>query len=707
MLQADIPMSQSSTVGQGSVVALFRPKSIAVVGASANSIWGRQALESFKAFDYSGQVIAINPKYEEVLGFPCYPTLRSAPFVPEAIFVLRDGASTLRVIEEAAEIGVRAAVAVATGFAEAGGEGIEAQARLTEIVRRAGMAIVGPNCSGLINYVDQVPMHLGVVERKQPGCVALFAQGGGPKSSLAGNDRGVHWSHIVSCGNEAVTGIADYLAYFVDEPKVKVICGFIETIRQPDRFFHECSRARQAGKAVVLLKAGRTEASRKMAAAHTGALAAPHRLYRELFRRHGVVQVDSFEELLSVALVLQARLSPGQGRLGVAHPSGGILELILDQTAKCDALSYPEFSAGTLRDLQGAIADYTECKNPLDTWSTAANLADSNPRILKAVANDPNVDVVITHYDPNQLTTSYAHEHEIFARSAVEAASSASKLVTLLTPLEGSASAESVRDFLAKDVLVLSLQEGFRALDHAVKWRRPIPPIAEELSVDTSKLIEIIDKVGGKPFAGEPALEFLAAAGITVVGSRFVRTPADAVQAAEELGFPVVVKIGDTDVLHRTELSGVFTNLRDAEQVSRVARELLAAGARVVIVQPFIRDGLEMILGLETDNVLGSFVLVGQGGIWTEIMDDAALRPAGLRVGEPDQMLAELRSEPLLRGARGAPALDKAALIAAIKRLDAIARSMGDKLRSIDVNPLFVRQNGVIAVDALIVPRTA
>ncbi|VIO71680.1 acetate--CoA ligase family protein [Bradyrhizobium ivorense] len=699
-------MKEPQAVRRSNLSALFRPNSVAVVGASPTSIWGRQALENLKQFGYTGKVAAVNPKYEEVLGYPCYPSIKCMPFVPDAVLVLRDSSSTVSIVEEAADVGVRAAVAVAMGFAETGAEGAAAQARIVNAARTAGMAVVGPNCSGLINWVDRVPLHAGAVETRRPGRVALFAQGGGPKTSLLGNKRGVRWSHVVSCGNEAVTGIGDYLGYFVDDPNVRAICGFIETIRDPERFFIECDRARAAGKPVIVLKAGRTEAARKMAAAHTGALAAPHRLYRELFRRHGVVQVDSFEELLASAIAMQSRRSPADGRLGVAHPSGGLLQLILDDSAKYPSLTYPDFQPDTVNALRSLLPGYVEWKNPLDSWGGVASLEDSN-KILEAVARDPNVDIVVTHYDPNQLGTGNAYEQEVFSGSAVKAAAATNKAVTLVTPLDGSTPPEVVEDFLDKDVVVLGLPEAFRALDRAVTWARPVPPLAEEPPIDKSPLAKRIAEFGGRSVAGKPALDFLAAAGIPVVGSRFVTSVNAAISAADEIDYPVVVKIGDTDVLHRTELSGVITNLRNAQEVSAAATKLFEAGSQVLIIQPYVREGIEMILGLQTDDVLGTFVLVGQGGIWTEIMDDAALRPAGLRVGEPEQMLASLRVQRLLQGVRGAAALDIEALVDAVRRLDAIARSFGDQLRSIDINPLFVRENGVVAVDALVVPASS
>ncbi|WP_283810988.1 acetate--CoA ligase family protein [Bradyrhizobium zhanjiangense] len=686
----------STPVSDSALSALFRPSSVAVIGS------GCAPLEQYKRIGYPGKVAGVNPKYNEVAGYPCYPSLKSMPFVPDAVLIMRNRDASIAALEEAADLGVRAAAVVEIGFAEAGAEGAAAQARIVEIARRSGMAVLGPNTGGVINWVDRVHLNMSQFEVGRPGNVALISQGGGTKLALFGSGRGVRWSHAIVCGNEAVTGSADYLRYFVDDPNVRVICGFIETIREPERFFFECDRALAAGKPVILLKPGRSEASRELATAHTGALTAPHQFYSALFKRHGVVQVDTFEELLSSITVAQTGRSPGEGRLGVVCPSGGLVQMYADELEKCKAVRYAEFGPQTVESIGRLLPSNLVCRNPLDFWGIE-NVEEGSKKIFQAIASDPNVDIFAVRHDPNHPGANGALE-EMWGACAVEVAAATDKPVTLVAPVDGSISPGKIEEFLDKNVTVLGQREMFRAFDRAVTWARPVPPMATEPPIDKVAMAKRLHDFGGKPFSGEPALDFLAAAGIPVVESHFVSTVEAAIGAANELGYPVVAKIGDTGVLHRTELSGVITNLRDAQELSAAAAKLFAGGSKVLIIQPYVRDGLEMILGLQTDAVLGSFVLVGQGGIWTEIMEDAALRPAGLRVGEPEQMLAELRVQKLLRGFRGAPALDTEALIGAVRRLDAIARSLGDQIQSIDINPLIVRKHGAVAVDALIVP---
>lgn len=701
-----LPRSRSATstpASQSGLSALFRPNSVAVIGASPTSDVRRIALEHYKRIGYSGKVAGVNPGYETVAGYPCYPSLKAMPFVPEAVLILRNREATLAALEEAAEVGVRAAVVPQIGFGESGTEqGAAAQARIVEIARASGMAVLGPNSTGVINWVDRVHVNSGPFDVLSPGGVAFISQGGGTRLALLGSGRGVRWSHVITAGNEAVTGSADFLRYFVDDPHVRVICGFIEAIHDPERFFYECDRARAAGKPVILLKPGRTEASRELATAHTGALTAPYRFYRELFKRHGVVQVDSFEEFLASVIVAQSGRSPGEGRLGMACSSGGMVQMYADELEKCASVRYAEFQPDTVEAIRSLLPDNMAVRNPLDFWGIK-DLEKGSRQIFETIASDPNVDIFATLYDPNHSNRNGTIA-DMWGACAAEAAAKTGKLVTLIAPVDGSISSEKVEHFLDKNVVVLGQREVFGALDRAVIWARPAPPIADELPIDKLSMTKQLNDFGGKPFAGRPALDFLAAAGIPVVESRFVTSVDAAISAANEVGYPVVAKIGDTDVLHRTELSGVIVNLRDAQELSAAAAKLFAAGAKVLIIQAYVRDGIEMILGLETDDDLGSFVLVGQGGVWTEIMNDAALRPAGLRVGEPEEMLAELRVQKLLRGFRGASPLDIEGLIGAVRRLDTIARNMGEQIRSIDINPLFVRKQGIVAVDALVVP---
>jgi acetate---CoA ligase (ADP-forming) len=628
------------------------------------------------------------------------------PFVPEAVLVGVNRERVVSVIEEAAEVGARGAVIFAIGFAEAGDDWAAAQRRITEVATAAGMAVIGPNCQGTINFHHPCALYMGKVHPYAPGHVGLFAQSGSVTTVLTNNTRGVRWSHIASCGNEAVSNSADLIGYYVDDPETHVICGFIETIREAEHFFYQCDRARAAGKPVIIMKSGRTEAGRKAATAHSGALSAPDRLYDELFRRHAVLRVDSTEELLETAIALQSKRRPAGGRVAAITGSGGQIELILDETGKYPGvLSHPEFEPHTRAFLREILPSFLATSNPLDYWGVA-DFIGAYPKLLGALADDANIDIVIGVADPSHHPTGSEGGLERAFTNASELAARSPKLITLMTETDGVAPAEGVERMLESDVLFLSgFAEGFRALERLVTWSREQPPPASGLDLDSAAIERYLDQCGEEPVSGAAALELLRLAGIPVVPTATASSPDAAVAAAEQIGYPVVLKIGDSGVAHKTEAGGVILNVRNANDARATAEQILGSGAASLIIQTQVQGGVELILGLQTDASLGTFVLVGLGGIWTEVLDDVAIRPVELREGEAAAMLRQLRSHKLLEGARGTPPVDTRALEDVVSRLDALGRIAGARLESLDVNPLIASPRGVLAVDALVVPR--
>lgn len=455
------------------LASVFRPASVAVVGASPTSQWGRQALANFTALNFRGDVAAVNPKYQEILGYRCYPSLAAIPFTPEAVLIGVGRERVVPLLQEAAAVGARAAVVFAIGFAEAGPEGRRLQEQLAAIARKAGMALIGPNCQGVINFVQPCALYMSSVHPYEPGHVALVAQSGSVTTTLLNNRRGVRWSHAVSCGNEAVTDSADIIGHYVDDPHTRVICGFIETVRDPDRFFHACERAREAGKPVILLKPGQTEAARQAATAHSGAKPAPDEHLDGLFRRHGVLRVDSQEDLLEAAVALQSRHRPCRGHIAVLTGSGGQIELVLDEVGKYpDVLTLPELSPRTQALLRGILPDFLATSNPLDYWGVS-DYVGAYPQVLGALADDANVDIVVGIVDPNHGPTGSAGGEQRYYRAASDLAARSDRLIALITPLDGEPSAEAVEHLLARDVLLLSgFPQGIRALERLVTWSR-------------------------------------------------------------------------------------------------------------------------------------------------------------------------------------------------------------------------------------------
>ena len=688
---------------RSAVEKLFSPASVAVVGASPTHPVTRRILENFSAVGYGGKVAAVNPKYEQVSGYPCAPDLERLPFRPEAVLVVVNRDRVVPVIEEAAEIGVQAAIVTASGFREAGAEGADREARLAEAAARAGMAVTGPNCLGVISFVAHTPLYVGRVEPYEAGNVGLIGQSGAITNLLTNNKRGVRWSHIVSTGNEAVTDSADLLGYFVDDLDTKVICLFIEAIRAPDRFFAECDRAHEAGKPVVALKAGRTPAAAAAAAAHTGALALPDRLVDSMMQRHGVLRVDSLEELLETAIALQSPRRPHGARVATVTGSGGEIELILDQTGVL-GLEHPKFGPEASATLRELLPEFLGVTNPLDWWGME-DYQTQYPKLIETAVEDPDVDVLVSVADFTHYPTGDESMEASQLRWSLDVAQKTEKPVVLLGSVDGAVPAATAERALQAGVLALSgIPVGLRALAHLVRFASPTPPVGPCRPIDSAAMETLIAS-RMRPTGALAALEFVAKAGIAIPDCKEAHDEAAAAAAAREIGYPVVIKAGDPDLVHKTESGAVILDLNSEPEVRAAARRLLTAGAGSLLVQEQIADGAELILGLERDPELGLFVLVGLGGIWTELIDDVAVRPVGLRLGEAEEMVRTLRGFKVLEGARGTTPIDLDALVAAIESVDAIGRECGERLQSVDINPLIARASGTIAVDALVVPR--
>ncbi|MCO5092179.1 acetate--CoA ligase family protein [Bosea sp. (in: a-proteobacteria)] len=683
---------------------LFRPKSIAVVGASPSHQWLKKSILSFPDMGYEGKVYAVNPRYSEVAGAPCFPSLSDIPEVPDAILIGLNRDRVLPVVEEAISLGIGGAVVLAIGFAEAGEIGRERQQRMRQISLDADFALVGPNCQGLVDFTSRTALYMGKVAAYEPGVVALISQSGSVTTALTDNNRGVRWSQIVSAGNEAVVDSADLLRYFVDDPGVKVIGAFLETIRDPERFFAECDRAKAAGKPVVVLKSGTSEAGAQAAAAHSGALAAPDRLYDALFARHGVHRARSMEALLETLLAMQLDRRPRSNRMASITASGGQIELILDQTDKTD-LTHVPFTPDTAALLRKRLPDFLATTNPLDYWGMD-DLENNHPALLHEIASDPNIDIVLSAAGFSSYPTNTDRgelEERLIPHKAL--AAKHDKVVVMLDTVDGTVPGEIAESGLKGNILVLSgLSEGLEALSHLVADGKAAHKMAPAPAFDVAKTRALFNAIKA-PSSGMPTSDLLTAAGLPVVESRHALSADAAVRAASELGYPVVMKVADPSLLHKTEVGGVLVGVKDALAVTDGFDKLSAIAPGGVVVQPMMAGDVELFAGFTNHEELGPFLIVGTGGIWAELFDDVSVRPVGLAAGEARAMLESLKGYPLLRGVRGKPACDIDAVVALIEKLDAFAREFGDKIAAIDLNPIMVTPKAAVIVDTLVIPK--
>lgn len=684
---------------------LFRPRSIAVVGASPKNPWSLGLVTNLAGIGFEGKVAAVNPRYEEVAGVPCYPSLTEVPHEIDAVLIGVRAQAVPDVMQDAAEAGVGAAVVITGGFAEAGPEGRELQDRMAAIAREAGIGVIGPNCQGVINinhgsalYMDRIP------EPLPKGSIAAISQSGSVLTALLNNAPGITFSHAVSSGNEAVLNAGMLIDYLADDPEVRVIAAFLETIREPERFFAACDKARDLGKPVVVLKVGRTEAAIAAAAAHTGALAAPYRQVDALLRRHGVHQVATLEELLETAAAL--RLPPRTGRgIAAITLSGGLGELLLDTIDGLD-LEFPELEPDTLKALSELGFDHPG--NPLDAWG-ALDYEHSYGPALEALVADPNVEAVVACLEATpELPTSNREVYDFAIDEVARVAATTDKQMAVINTLSGGFSPERARKLYEQGVLPLSgLRQGLGALEAVARDRRGAPADAPP-AVPGGARTDAEPVAPGAAYSGLPALRAISSLGIEVVETIEAEGAEAAAEAAGRLNGRVVVKTADPALLHKTDVGGVVTDLGSPVEVARAAESVISStGCPSVLVQEQARGGVELIVGLQVHQELGPFVMVGLGGVWAEVLDDVAVAPAPLREGEAAAMLERLRAHRILEGVRGEPPVDRAALIRLLEALAAWGARNADHLESVDLNPVFASADGVVAVDAVIVPRAA
>jgi acetate---CoA ligase (ADP-forming) len=716
--------------------ALFHPRSIALVGATDKSGWSVNTLANLRLHEFGGPVYLVNPRTEVVHGERAHRTLTGLPGPVDLAYVMVPTGVVLDVLREGADAGVRAFVILTAGFGETGPEGARREAEIVAFARERGLTVLGPNGNGYINAAAGItPYGLPIPVPLLRGPVGVVLQSGGLASAVLSfaQARNLGISLLVSMGNESLLSVTDLVDYLIDDPATQVIALFLESIRQPAEFAAVARRALAAGKPIVALKVGRSVTAQHTAQAHTGALTGDDAVIDSVFRRLGVARVRSLEDLIITAGVLAelARDGRAQGgpegagllrgnRLGVVTPSGGASEIIADR-ADDEGLALPPFAPATTAALKAMLPAFADVANPLDVTGYVVVDRTLLGRALEIVVADPGLDVVLLLADPvRDEPADPALFRAVLEANARRIADSprpvvvVSNALTDITPVGRRMLAEAGYPPVAGGI-----EHGLTAIGAAVRWFRayraaartpppaPVPPGASgiEAARTGAPEIEATEIEAGGIWAEDRAAGLLGRRGVPVVPRRPAGDEAAAVAAAGELGYPVVVKAGG--LAHKSDTGGVRLNLGDEAAVRAAYRAVHAvADGGPVLVQPYRTGGVELITGIVRDPAWGLMLAVGLGGIWVEVLRDAALLPLPVSAGEVIGALRELRGLPVLRGARGTPPADLARVAEVIADIAAVAVSLGDRLESLEVNPLLVRGDQVEALDALITWRS-
>jgi acyl-CoA synthetase (NDP forming) len=699
-----------------SLARLLNPRSIAIVGASDKVGPGFNAWKALEAVGYSGDIHLINPNKPELLGRKTFPSVAAVPGPLDAVFVAIQQEAVLDVLRQAGAKGAGGAVVLSSGFGEAGPAGTAAQRELAEIASRYGMAVVGPNCLGFLNFAGRAAMFgTSLPDAVPKGHVAAILHSGSIAIALLNAARGIGFSHVVTSGNEAVTTAADFLEVLVEDAAVRVLVVFLEQLRDPAKFIAAARRARVLGKPVIVLKTGRSERGREAVRAHTGALAGSDEVCRAAFAAAGIIQVATLDELIeTTALAAALPEAPKAAGVAMLSLSGGEIALALDNAEPAELTFAPVTTAKD--EIVSLLPPYAHIANPLDlTW---AGLYDASvaERCARALGRQEDVGLLALLQDaPHGLGPQQAARYANLLGAVARGAQGAGKPLVAVSNLAGETHPAYARAAAEAGVPCLrGTQEGLFALARYLRWATTEPAsVVAGGSADEKREAgrRLKNLPAGRAPAEHEARAVIEAYGIRGPRQTLVATPGEAAAAARALGFPVALKGMVADMLHKSDAGLVKVNLRSEDEVRAAAEAMTAIktdGAWLgFLVQEMMKPIVELFVGARVDPDFGPAIAVGGGGVLVELYRDVALRPAPVDEITARAMLAETRAGKLLRGFRGNPPADIAAAAQAVARLSRFAADFRSSVAEVEINPLavFAEGQGCAALDCVIVPR--
>jgi acetate---CoA ligase (ADP-forming) len=700
--------------------SLFNPRSVAVIGASAQGGRATGAVRNLQELGFTGAIYPVNPKYTEVLGLACYPSLEAISGPVDLVCIGIPSEHIPPVLEEAHRKGVKAAVLFASGYAEAGDVGKARQRELEEFARRTGMLICGPNCLGVLNFNARSCGYSSTSPSAvQAGDVALVSQSGTIVVAMVRSLRGIGFSHMVSSGNEASLNTADYLAHLVDDPATRVLAAFLEGIKEPAKFLAVADRALEVGKPLIAVKSGRSAGGSAASAAHTGSLAGSYEVQSAIFRQKGIVHcadLDEFAEAIEMFRV--ARHIPKGPGIGVFGISGGENALVVDH-AEAVGLEVRPLTENGRAKLAKLLPWYARPENPIDPTGALLDNQEIFVQCLQVLAEEPHLDLILISQD------SPAAFDLTIAKNTVAAARHVGKQIVFFNNFSGPWNPEIVK--MLRDAGVPYLQ-GMRESLAAVKAyvdyhaRRQEKSFAVfQKSISTSQKQAAMQILAGAgPIVTEDASKrLLALYGLPVTPERLVRTKGEAVSAAKELGYPVVAKVVSADLPHKAAAGGVKLDLRIPAEVETAYGQMLDAVKKYsphakidgVLIQPMIRSGLEIILGVKRDPQFGPIVMFGLGGIFVEAIRQTSLRLAPISERDAMDMMREVPAFGRLIEKFHKNSNTEKLVVELLMRLSELAADIGDAVEEIDINPVILDPGSeksagkATVVDALIVSR--
>ncbi|HET9515011.1 MAG TPA: acetate--CoA ligase family protein [Gemmatimonadales bacterium] len=692
----------------GSLAPLLRPASIAVIGASRQpGTIGHMIVANLVRGGFTGPVYPVNPRATSICSVPAFPTISDVPAAVDVAVISVPKQLVYGVAAEAIERGVPGLVVISAGFREVGGEGLERERQLTELVRSSGVRMIGPNCMGVLNADPAVSMNATFAPFLPPfGPMAFMSQSGAMGMSVLDYARelGIGLSQFVSVGNKPDVSGNDLLLAWEDDPAVRVILMYVENFGNPRRFLEIASRITKR-KPIIVVKSGRSLAGARAASSHTGALAASDVAVDALLTQAGVLRAETVEELFDLAMGFAAQTAPRSRRVAIVTNAGGP-GIIAADALEPVGLQIPEFAPETVERLRPLFPEEASIHNPLDMIASAS--PDNYRAALSTLLQDPQVDSAIALYVPIP-PNSPAQVAEAMAAAALE--TPAKPVFAVVMGHQGLPQGRAELHEAGVPAYLFP-ESAARALAARVRHRewqeRPLPEF-ETFPADrkTAKgIIEQARREGRSRLSESAALDLLACYGIPVARARLVRSADEAVAVATEAGFPVVLKVVAPSIIHKTEADGVQVDLRRPDDVREAWRRIHAGAERVApgaavegaVVQPMLKGGRELIVGMKRDAGFGPLVMFGLGGVLVEVLRDVTFRIAPFGRIDAHDMIRDIQGVRLLDGVRGAPPVNQTAIEDVLLRVAQLALDFPE-IEELDVNPLLATESGVVAVD--------
>ncbi len=695
---------------------LFRPKAIAVIGASQKPGPGLQVIENLHQLGYSGKIFPINPKYPEIAGHKCYPSLTAVKESGESVdmvAILLGRERIIPVLEEAAQIGVKAAWAFAAGFGELDDLGKELEKKLISICRENNIHFVGPNCVGYLNpsvgagtYSAPAP---AVIHR---GHIGMVAQSGYLSIAVANSGRDIGFSLLVSTGNESLLDCTDVMGYMLEDPETHVIMAFVEQFRSPEKLKAVAKRSKELGKPIIFIKVGRSEMAQRATSAHTGALAGSDKVQDALFKKLGLIRVDDLDEMFETAILfskLKDRLPKGNGVFAVTL-SGGVISLMADVGEGLD-LRYPAWSPEGKEKVKELLSAYSNVNNPLDAWGSG-RIEEFYETCLLTAAAEKEADIVMVVQDvPGGMAQRQVDQYAIVARAAVGASQKIDKPIVMVNNASTGFHPEIKKIMDEGGVpLLQGTRESLKAVANLIKFGTYKAP--EEIKVDKNHFPALPEHTA-KGMTEYQSKQVLRQYGIPCTNEILCADAEECIKAAEKIGYPVVMKVMSPQILHKTEAKIIGIGLQNADEIREKFPVLMANAKKyapdaqidgMLIQEMAGKPVAEVILGITQDPQFGPAVVFGSGGILVEIMKDSAIGIPPLSKEDALSMIESTKGYKLLTGFRGSAKADVDALADVLVKVSYLAAEGADKVAALDINPLLVypEGQGVLAVDALL-----